>query len=74
MGLVHISYVQFAMICLLTVFACVPFMVKIESKERQELFKKSRLWLVACPTILVIHFTLQFVCDFRGPYIAGSVP
>lgn len=66
MDLIHISYVQFAMICLMSVCACVPFMVKIESNERQDLFKKSRLWLVACPTILVVHFTLQFVCDYRG--------
>ena len=71
----HISYVQFAMICLMTVFACVPFMVKIESKDRQSLFQKSRLWLVGCPTLLVIHFVLQFVFEFRamGPMQAALI-
>ena len=73
MELIHISYVQFAMICLMTVFAAVPFMVKIEGKTHPEFFFRSRLWLLGCPVLLVIHFTLQFVCEFRamGPMQAA---
>ena len=72
---IHISYIQFAMICLLTVFAAVPFMITVGAKEQLHLFNRSRLWLIACPVILVVHFVLQFVCGFRamGPMQAALV-